>query len=198
MPYPLCVCRAKAITYQMRSNVIQRMTPAVDTFYTRAEKFGICGCWMYLGKWQKLFNPVLIRFAYARCCNPSSVHAQCCVIQSTIKGGRTTTTYYEIRSCNSFFAITTFLSQMNKQTRKFNKWRKGLRIRMCKQMFGLKGKEHGREEWTYYTGMWSIASTWYQMKRREGRGKFKPKRRKRGNGSTIFRFHNGLESEYFF
>ncbi|KAG4997218.1 hypothetical protein JHK85_028657 [Glycine max] len=39
-----------------------------------------------------------------------------------------------------------FLSQMNKQTRKFNKWRKGLRIRMCKQMFGLNGKEHGREE----------------------------------------------------
>ena len=34
------------------------------------------------------------------------------------------------------------------------------------------------------------------MKRREGRGKFKPKRRKRGNGSTIFRFRNGLESEY--
>ena len=64
--------------------------------------------------------------------------------------------------------------------------------------FGLKGKEHGREEWTYNTGMRSIASTWNQMKRREGRGKFKPKRRKRGNGSTIFRFHNGLESEYFF
>ena len=53
---------------------------------------------------------------------------------------------YEIRSYNSSFAITAFLSQMNKQTTKFNKWRKGLRITMSKQMFGLIGKEHGREE----------------------------------------------------